>query len=226
MNALWITGGAWITAAGRGTLSGGERPVLAPGHSAIPPAKEIFSERVARYGRYDDLTKLGCACVALALRDAGLYESAERRPIGIVSASRLECLQTDLDFYRTTLEGGGALASPNLFSYTLPGIMQGECAVNFKLSGPTLCVGEAGGRGLAALRCATTLLAGGAAPAMLAGWIDCFTSADPSAPLAPDFFSGAAFLLLETGAPAQARARRVLPAHLDQLQSILDLFEN
>lgn len=228
-----ITGGAWITAAGRGTLGGGERAALAPGRPQIPPSKEIFTERVARFGRYDELTKLGCACVALALRDAGLYEASERRPIGIVSSSRLECLETDLEFYKSTQVEGGTLASPNLFSYTLPGIMQGECAVNFKLSGPTLCVGEEGGRGLAALRCAARLIEGGMAPRMLAGWIDCFSDADgKTEPALPreggtaggEFYSGAAFVVLEACPPESARTMRELPPCAAGPASLLDFF--
>lgn len=225
---IFLTGGAWITAAGRGTLGAGESVAFSADPAAlpvIPPSKEIFSERVARFGRYDELTKLGCACVSLALRDAGLFEhGGARRPIGIVTSSRLECLQTDLDYYQSAQEEGGALASPNLFSYTLPGIMSGECAVNFKLAGPTLCVGEEGGRGLAALRHAVAVMSGGLAARMIAGWVDWFADPNEAVRLAPEFVSGAAFVVLEAGEEAARRVKREFPKDLAEIQGIFDLF--
>jgi hypothetical protein len=103
--------------------------------------------------------------------------------------------------------------------------MQGECAVNFKLSGPTLCVGEDGGRGLAALRVAESLIASGAAGTMLAGWIDSFADDEAASVLAPDFVSGAAFVMLESAAFARERSHPGRPLTLDGLGSILDLFQ-
>lgn len=219
---IHITGGAWITAAGTGRL--GDPLRLSPGRPLIPSSKEIFTGRVARFGRYDEATKLGCACVALTLRDAGLYDAPAPRPIGMVSSSRLECLETDLAFYQTALEEGGSLASPSIFPYTLPGAMQGECAVNFKLTGPTLCVGEEGGRGLAALRTAERILATGAAEVMLAGWLDAFADGQMAERLAPDFVSGAAFVVLEAAPRALARSQPGRPLELGGLQSIFELF--
>lgn len=206
---VWLTGGAWITAAGHGRLSHGRPVPLAPGRVSLPPHQEIFDRRLPRYGRYDDYTKLGCSCVALALKDAGLAGAGERRPIGIVSSSAFECLETDAAYYRTAVEEGGTLASPNVFSYTVPGVVLGECAVIFGLTGPTLCVGEQGGRGQAALLTALRLVAGGMADKMLAGWID---SAPPEATSAPEpVFSGAVFVLLESKPLcANACARRMM----------------
>ncbi len=156
-----VTGGGWITTDGYGRLSRVHpdapgkvhkdaphlSPVLRPGKAVIPPRGDVFDRPLRRWGRFDAYTRLGCAAIALSLRDAGLGIAAEdtrKHPIGIVSSSRWESMSVDQAYYRTTLAQDGVLASPNLFSYTLPGIMQGECAVHFGLTGPTLCVGEEG----------------------------------------------------------------------------------
>jgi 3-oxoacyl-[acyl-carrier-protein] synthase II len=172
---------------------------LFAGAPVLPPAQEIFSRRVPRYGRFDAYTKLGCACIALALQDAGLADVEADRPVGIVSSSRFECFEADAAYYQTAIEEGGALASPNLFSYTVPGVMAGECAVHFHLTGPTFCVGEQGGRGMAALRCAMNMLENGMAEAMVAGWLDAplAETAQDRAKGKIEDICGAAFVVLE-----------------------------
>jgi hypothetical protein len=196
MMKLTLAGGAWITAGGRGLLSDGSKPLLAPGEPLLPRGKDLFDPPLTRYGRFDRYTKLGCAAVALALRDAGLAQTGRKRSIGIVSASRTECLETDLAYYRTTFENGGAFASSNLFSYTQPGIVLGECAVHFGLTGPTLCVGQSltgSALGASALDTACRFLAAGQAETMLAGWIE-------APPLAPGDCPESERLAFPTGA--------------------------
>jgi len=169
-----VTGGGWVAAGGFGKAGDGPVPPFTNDPPAPPPARDLFDPALPRYGRFDAYTKLGCAAVALALADAGLSACGEKRPIGIVNASRADCFDTDLAYHQTTLEQGGALASPNLFSYTQPGIVLGECAVHFGLAGPTICVGQEPqtGLGIAALDTALRFLAAGKAEAMLAGWIE------------------------------------------------------
>jgi 3-oxoacyl-[acyl-carrier-protein] synthase II len=171
---FWVMGGGWVGASGCGKASEGSPPEFTDGTPTPPPARDLFDPPLARYGRFDTYTKLGCAAVALALADAGMASSPAKRSVGIVSASRSDCFDTDLDYHQTTLEQGGALASPNLFSYTLPGIVLGECAVHFGLAGPTACVGQEAraGLGIASLGTALRFLAAGKAEAMLAGWIE------------------------------------------------------
>jgi len=184
---LWVTGGGYVTAGGYGrrgegkmvSRSAGGSGMLPLGDPVIPKGKEIFERPLSRYGRFDRYTKMGSAAVALALRDAGLDRATHKRNIGIVSSSIFECSETDGAYYATTLDGGGALASPNLFSYTLPGIVHGECAVHFLLAGPTIAVGEPPPAaswpfrpGLPALLNAARLMEAGKAEIMLAGWIE------------------------------------------------------
>jgi len=192
-----ITGGGWLTSQGYGCLRDGVTPVFGPSKVVIPTRRELFDRGLPRYGRFDDYTKLGCAAMALALRDAGLENSAEKRPIGIVSSSKWETMSTDLVYYETALAQDGAGASPNLFSYTLPGVMQGECAVHFGLTGPTICVGEEGGRGVAALGTALRIMADGAASVMMAGWLDDPPEGETLPPDTRTGAGGALFVVLE-----------------------------
>jgi hypothetical protein len=167
-----IIGGSYITVGGYGGLSNRKRPLLKKGEPLLPPAKELFRTPLRRYGRFDAYTRLGCAAVALALKDADIDRTEEKQTVGILLSTRYECMETDLAFYETTLEDGGKLSSPNLFSYTLPGIVMGECAAYFKLSGPTFTVTESDGRGICALKVALDLIESGTTETMIAGWLD------------------------------------------------------
>jgi 3-oxoacyl-[acyl-carrier-protein] synthase II len=193
-----VMGGGWVGANAYGKAGDGSPPEFTNDALTPPRARELFDPPLARYGRFDTYTKLGCAAVALALADAGLAQTDEKRPIGIVSASRSDCFDTDLAYHQTTLDQGGAFASPNLFSYTLPGIVLGECAVHFGLAGPTACVGQdpRAGLGLAALDTALRFLAAGKAEAMLAGWIEAPPDRECPAPLPADGPYGALFVFI------------------------------
>lgn len=168
-----ILGGGWVTDSGFGRLSEKQNFELTSGLPQIPKAKEIFSEPLTRYGRFDQYTKLGCAAIALALKDAGLDEANEKRPIGVIVSTVYECFESDLAFYETTKEEDGFFSSPNLFSYTLPGIVIGESAIYFKLTGPTFTVGDTlNQKGRNALITGLNLLISDACDTVVAGWLD------------------------------------------------------
>jgi len=169
---IYITGGAWITPNGYGVMGDGKYPVLGTGSPVLPPDRDLFPRPHPRFGRFDMYTRLGCSAVALTLKDAGVREGGVSEPIGMVVSSLYEVMETDKAYYQTTLEEGGVLSSPNLFSYTLPVIVLGECSVMFNLTGPTFCVGEGSGTGINALQNAASVIASGKTSRMLAGWID------------------------------------------------------
>lgn len=168
-----ILGGGWVTASGFGKHSKNQNFRITEGKPQIPKAKDIFLEPLNRYGRFDQYTKLGCAAIALALNDANLDEASEKRPIGVVVSTIYECFESDLAFYETSLEDDGFFSSPNLFSYTLPGIVIGESAIHFKLTGPTFTVGDSlEHKGLNALVAGLNLLYSGSCDTVVAGWLD------------------------------------------------------
>ncbi len=223
----WITGGGYVTAAGFGTLSEKDQPQIVPGEPQIPKGKEIFKSPLLRYGRFDRYTKLGCAGIALAVRDAGLDEAQEKRPVGIVLSTEYESYASDLDYYQTTQEENGAYASPNLFSYTLPGIVLGEMAIHFKMTGPTFIVGESGSGviGINALDSALDILQTGLCDTIVAGWLD----SPPQTIVKEDSTHGSVFVVLTTkktqSGPSIIKEKRVIKNETGlEISSVLDLF--
>lgn len=92
-----------------------------------------------RWGRMDRISRLAVVEVGRVL--AGLSEVAPgtgdgRTPlVGLIVGTRRGSLATDLT-YCASLRQGAALASPLLFSYTLPNIALSEAAIHFGLKGP------------------------------------------------------------------------------------------
>jgi 3-oxoacyl-[acyl-carrier-protein] synthase II len=199
MNA-YICGIGWVTGAGLGWgKQGGEftMPDL-----PLPPLtrKDVFPEPNQRFGRMSEYTKLGLAAVTFALRDAGMEEWTDKRPIGVVASTRLGCLATDLEYHKTVLLDGGGLASPNLFAYTLANCFLGDAAIQFGLTGSSFAINETGEDDLGAVRLALEDLELGETETMLAGICDLAV---------PEAFAdcvsvkpGAVFLVLAVTAPA------------------------
>jgi 3-oxoacyl-(acyl-carrier-protein) synthase len=171
--SIIIAGGGFVTAKGWGRR--GELPELSPSAgktSPLPGPKKLFPKIPKRWGRFDTFTRMGCTAAALAISDA--RTSGENRDLcGMVVSTRYDTVNTDRAYYRTTLEANGAFGSPNLFSYTLPVIVLGECAVAFDLRGPTLCLGDQPGeQGLEAVKTAIRLMESGKAQQKLAGVVE------------------------------------------------------
>lgn len=184
-------GGAWLASNGHGLLGDGRVPLFSSALAELPGAGRLVGSPPSRHGRFDAFTKTGFAAVALALRSAGFEPDGQLKNVGLILASCHGCLETDLEFCHGSFPDA-ALASPNLFSYTLPGVALGECAVAFGLTGPALSVGdEAAEPGAAAVKLACQLLRDPGLEACAAGWLDA-----PPTTLFPDARRGAAVLVL------------------------------
>lgn len=166
-----IIGLGWVSPGGSGPAG------AAPGFATTGPLPEIarrdlFVEPDRRFGRLDAFSRLGLAAVTFALRDAGLEAWQEKRPIGVIAATRFGCLATDVDYFDTVIPELGKLASPNLFAYTLPNSFLGEVALRFGLTGTSFIVsGDAPGC-LSPLPLALESLALGEEELVLAGCCD------------------------------------------------------
>ena len=160
-----FAGGAWIIGSSYGTLHSD-----AP--QKLPEIEKLFPRVPARLGRFDDFTKLGFAAISLALQEAGWMNLTTSEVTGLIISTQHGVMQTDLSYYATTIEQDALLSSPNLFSYTLPVTVIGECAGFFHLTGPTFCVGDDGRSGMNAVGTALLLLQGKQTQRMIAAWIE------------------------------------------------------
>jgi 3-oxoacyl-[acyl-carrier-protein] synthase II len=198
----FITGIGWVTGAGHGY--GGQGGSCHFSDLPLPALarKDVFAEPNQRFGRMSAYAKLGLAAVAFALRDAGLEAWSDKRAIGVVAATRLGCLATDLDYQQSVLLEGGGLASPNLFAYTLANCFLGDAAIQFGLTGCSLAINETRD-GVDALSIALEDLAMGEADTMLAGICD-LPAPGPFAGVTA-LHPGALFLVLSTTPGAAAK---------------------
>jgi 3-oxoacyl-[acyl-carrier-protein] synthase II len=192
-----VIGIGWVTGAGFGWGRLGNACVFSD--LPLPPLtrKDVFPEPNQRFGRMSDYSKLGLAAVAFALRDAGLEAWSDKRAIGVVAATKLGCLATDLDYHQTVLLQGGGLASPNLFAYTLANCFLGDAAIQFGLTGSSVAINEER-EGVDALRVALEDLAMGEAETMLAGICDLAVPEQYAGSV--ELLPGAAFLVLAASA--------------------------
>lgn len=205
MTAL-VTGMGWLTSSGlgQGRLRGKDAFALTPG--ALPEVRrqELFDEH-PRFGRMDGYCRAGLAGVVMALRDAGL-QGPLGLGAGLAASTRHGCLQTDLDYFATAMQGH-ALASPNLFAFTLPTSFLAEAAICFGLRGPTHVLHEPETFGLAGVRAALEAIEFGEAEIMLAGACEIAPTDWPgnAGRSSHDVPSGSVFLVLENQARAAAR---------------------
>jgi 3-oxoacyl-(acyl-carrier-protein) synthase len=168
---IYINGAAIIQKDLYGTLRLGIQKIDMKDLFQIESLRALFSQKPTRFGRFDQYTRLGCAAVGLALSDAGFDPNNKESKTGLILAGQYGSFVTDLD-YQKTVYGGGQFASPNLFSYTLPNIVIGECANQFGFMGPTYCIDSDNGRASQALHQASVYLETKTAEAMLVGWLE------------------------------------------------------
>lgn len=197
-----LTGIGWVTAASHGWGGQGGAFALGPGEPPVLSRAELFAQPDRRFGRMDPFSRLGLAGITFALRDAGLEEWREKRPIGLIAATAYGCLATDRDYFATVIPDGGALASPQLFAYTLSNTFLGEAALRFGLTGEALVVSEPPPGGLVPLGLALENLAWNGARAMVAGLCD--LAPPEGIPTGPGLPPGAVFIVLERDRRAEA----------------------
>ena len=189
-----INGMGWVTPAGCGQGRLSPSQPLQQGELQIPGRKQVFDQIDKRFGRLDGFSRIGLAALTFCLRDGGIEDWQEKRPLGIAAASRYGCLQTDLDYLQTIIPQQGKLASPNLFAYTLPNCFLGEAALRFGLTGNTVIINHRDPGFLAPLKLGLEELAWTEQSGMLSGIVDL---APPPELAADDDLPGSLFLLLE-----------------------------
>jgi len=188
-----INGIGWVTAAGLGR--GRQRLGFSRPAGPLPKLSRrmLFAEPDQRFGRLDEYSRLGLAAITMTLRDAGMAEDGQKRPVGVIAATTHGCLTTDLAYLDTMIPHNGAMASPNLFAYTLPNCFLGEAAIRFGFTGPGFIIQEPDPAGYTCLSLAMAVLGDGDAQTMLAGVCDLSqtipATVEPQPPAAAVFFA-------------------------------------
>ncbi|MEZ4601637.1 MAG: beta-ketoacyl synthase N-terminal-like domain-containing protein [Syntrophotaleaceae bacterium] len=198
-----VIGIGWITAAGIGRGRRKDPFAMLPGDLPVFTRKDVFAEAFPRFGRLDGFSRLGLAGIALALDDAGLDQWEQKRNIGVMAGTTYGCLATDIAYFDTVLPEKGAMASPNLFAYTLSNTFLGEAAIRFGLTGSSLVVNDSDHAGFSPLRMALESLAWGESPTMLAGICDLAPMAGMAPTQGPP--PGTVFLVLTASRPDSTR---------------------
>jgi len=191
----FVTGLGWVTVGDMGC--GRERQSFHMASGSLPSLsrKSVTEKPFPHFGRMDDFSKLGLAGIAFALKDAGLHEWTERRPIGIIASTVCGCLQTDMDYYDTVMQDNGLPPSPTLFSYTLPNCFLGEAANHFGITGLSYVIHDSRFASLSSLKALLLNMRLHAFEKALAGIVDDRCPLDsPALSRAP---LGAAFVMIE-----------------------------
>jgi len=130
----------------------------------------IFSCPFKNFGRLDEVSKLVCYAVALALKDAGeSYAGDLKKDMGLVGTNADGPLQSDIDYFRDYIESGRKLSRGNLFLYTLPSSPFGEAAIHFGLQGPVFYMSSGQALLPGVLKTASEMLMLGETRSVLAG---------------------------------------------------------
>jgi 3-oxoacyl-[acyl-carrier-protein] synthase II len=174
---------------------------------ALAEATGVARDRLARL---DPLCRLGLAAVAALAAVPGIGRDA-LAGAGIVAGHALATLDTN-DGYDARLRARGPTAvEPRVFPATSPNALTGECAIVFKLTGPSFAVGAGLDGAMEALAAAAELVRAGDADRMVV------VAADDAGPAARDLLRfagwegralapGAAALLLSADATGSTRA--------------------
>jgi 3-oxoacyl-(acyl-carrier-protein) synthase len=130
----------------------------------------IFSSAFKNFGRLDEVSKLVCYAVALALKDAGeAYDCNFKKDMGLIGTNADGSLQADIDYFRDYLESGRKLSRGNLFLYTIPTSPLGEAAIHFGLQGPVFYMTSGKSSLEPVVRAASEMLMLGETQSVLAG---------------------------------------------------------
>ena len=131
---------------------------------------DIFSYAFKNIGRLDEVSKLVCYAVALALKDAGEdYDFTHKKDMGLVGTNADGCHRADNDYFRDYVDSGRTLSRGNLFLYTLPTSPLGEAAIHFGLQGPVFYMTSGQTSLLPAVKTASEMLMLGETQSVLVG---------------------------------------------------------
>jgi len=103
-----IYGIGWLHKEEYGCIMKDKRSYYTDGESvSARSGKDIFRYPFKNFGRLDPLSKATCRAVALALDDAGIGYSPDRKQdIGIIGTNTSGSLQSDVQYFKDYFESG------------------------------------------------------------------------------------------------------------------------
>lgn len=103
---------------------------------------EILRYPIANFLRFDRVSKFVTISIALALHDANIIYSADKKqPVSILYTNTHAALKANLTYFIDYITNGRTLARGNLFIYTLPSSPLAEAAIHFGFTGKLLYLG-------------------------------------------------------------------------------------
>ena len=202
-----IRGFGWVAVDGLGVGGSNTFKGFSQGELHQVQRKDLFDRPDRRFGRMDPFSRLGLAAITFALRDAGLEQWQDKRPVGIMAETFSGCLYTDGDYFATVIPDHGLLASPQLFAYTLSNTFLGEAAIRFGLTGNCQVVNSSDECGLSIIRAAMESISWCEDEKVVVGYCDLSDQGVLNAP-------GALFMVLESAVAVAQLA--LLSLHIDE----------
>ena len=107
-------------------------------------ARKLFGALPERWGRMGLMGRAALVEVGHALQEEGMLAGDAPSLLpgwsgGLIVGSKRGSLAMDIAYIQTLKDGLG-MASPHLFSYTLPNIPLAEAAIQYGLTGPVFCM--------------------------------------------------------------------------------------
>ena len=132
--------------------------------------KEIFTSSYKNFGRIDNASRITCYAAALALKDAGIeYSQNRKQDIGVIGTNSRSSLETDINYFMDYIDSNRTSSRGNLFIYTLPTSPLGEAAIRFGLQGPLLYIAASDNSLLPVIETAAEMILLDESTVMLAG---------------------------------------------------------
>jgi 3-oxoacyl-[acyl-carrier-protein] synthase-1/3-oxoacyl-[acyl-carrier-protein] synthase II len=128
---------------------------------ALAAATGVARDRLARL---DPLCRLGLSAVAALAAEVGRDALAGA---GVVAGHALATIDTNEGFDARRRARGATMVEPRVFPATSPNALTGECAIVYKLTGPSFASGAGLDGAMEALRSAAELVAAGDAEKMV-----------------------------------------------------------
>ncbi len=139
MNEFVVRGASFVGAEGFGNHRIGLRPWPASIAAALGAGElealrwgTLFDSEGGRFGRMDQLSRLGLMAVELLSAEFDGMEPAQRDCVGVCVETRSGCVTTDFRFMQMPLA--------STFAYTLPSTVVGEICIRYHFRGPVMCL--------------------------------------------------------------------------------------